>query len=329
MPAPQSAPPEHVPRDLRGRILCFLCCLPSCFALPLDVYGVAPLREFTLLAILPGFATLALVYRSRRGSPLADDLRLGLLVGLFATVLYDLARLPWHLSGIRVFAPISAYGLWLTGAGASDRFTELAGWAFHFSNGVAFATMYCLWMAGRPWILGVLWGLVLESIFLATPFATLFGLAGNWAGIGIAYWGHVAWGAAVGLAMQRRQETLARLAGVPPVAWWVVGLAAGAMLLGPASSESVAARDSRGRPGRFLVEGPRLNPDWLRVPPGGSVTVLNPGDAPAEVRCPLQGRAILLAPGETGRFDFPDDGLFQMYVFTGRRTISSFVLVEP
>src|SRR5512132_1905850 len=109
------------------RVGCFLLCATSVGALLAKVYGVAPMHLAALVAALPATVALALIWvaasRAKR-TDLADALAIGLVAGLAATLGYDIARVPFHLAGQRIFAPIAAFGVWVLDADRSSRFTE-------------------------------------------------------------------------------------------------------------------------------------------------------------------------------------------------------------
>lgn len=315
-------------RDSGLRALLFACAATSIGALLAKVWGVAPLQAFALWVTLPATLLMAGLgaWCWRGGSRrIGEDLALGALGGLLGTFAYDVARLPFHLAGLRVFAPISAYGVWLADAPASSGATESLGLLYHFSNGVSFGIMYAMLGRGRHWFLAVVWACAIETLALVSPFGAVFALTGNLPAIAIAYWGHVAYGLPLGLLLQHAQASLRWLSGLPrPV--WALGLALFACgLAGPALAPGTPAP-----PGAtFTVDGHALAPTWLRIPRGGSVAVLNPSDAAVRVRVKTDGRALQVPGGATGTLVFANGGIQQVFVEHGGRTRSSFVMVEP
>ena len=84
------------------------------------------------------------------------------------------------------------------GADTSSPLTDLAGWSFHFLNGIGFGIAYAMFGLGRNrwWAVG--WAMALETATIVTPFVSIYGLAGKWHLIGIAYAAHVAYGLPLG-----------------------------------------------------------------------------------------------------------------------------------
>jgi hypothetical protein len=259
---------------------------------------------------------------------LAWALEIGFVGGLFGTIAYDVSRLPFSVAGQRIFVPISAYGLWIIDAASSSRFTELTGWLYHFSNGITFGIMYALFMRKRHWGWGILWGLVLETIAILTPFAKVFGLSGNYYAIGIAYVGHVFYGLPLGWLVYRWSVTQDQLqATAASHKWMLIVLACAAMAWQLFSPENIR-RDARAIKGEFRVEGQRLNPDWLRINRGQEIGVYNP-EEDTSVRVKQTNIARRIKSGQKETFFFPETGIYQIFVETNRQTQSSFVMVEP
>lgn len=315
------------------RAVLFACAATSIGALLAKVWGVGSMQGFALQITLP--ATLLMVVLGtwcwwggqRR---IAEDLLLGALGGLIGTLAYDVARLPFHLAGLRVFAPISAYGVWLAEASASSRYTDSLGLVYHFSNGLSFGIMYALAARGRHWFLAVLWACAIETLALVSPFGVVFALTGNVPAILIAYWGHVAYGVPLGLMVQHPAPTLRWFGAVPrPVGVMALALFLLA-LAGPALDPDAASRDGRRPAGAgFVIEGHALNPDWLRLSRAGGVTFANPSDTPLRLRVKTDGRTLEIPSRGEARLEFPRGGIHQVFVEHPGRSRSSFVMVEP
>jgi hypothetical protein len=312
------------------RLACFVACIPSVGALLAKVYGVTTMRLATLAVAIPCCAGLvaAWVWARNHNQQLKDALEIGFVAGLLGTLAYDLSRLPFSLAGQRIFAPISAYGVWILDASVSSRFTEITGWLYHFSNGLTFGIMYALFMWRGHWGWGIVWGLMLETIALLTPFAKIFGISSNPTAIGIAYFGHFFYGLPVGWLVYKWNETRDQLRATPnsykimtfvlacvPVAW-------------TAFSAGNVRRDAQVVQGEFRVEGQRLNPDWLRIERGQQITVYSP-ENDVSVHLKQTNLTKPIKGGQRDSFSFPETGIYQMFVETNRRTQSSFVIVEP
>ncbi len=313
------------------RVACLVACIPSGGALLAKVYGVASMQTVTLWVFLPCAIGLLLAWLwGRRGGPseLADALVIGSLGGLIGTFGYDLIRVPFMLAGLRVFAPIEAYGVWIASAAQSSVWTDLTGWAYHFSNGITFGVMYALVARGRHWGWAVGWAMVLETIALVSPFGTIFNLSGNPTAIGIAYLGHVAYGVPLGLLVQRWEQTRSWLSTVPKGLKVGAILFGGVALLGPALRTAPHERDARRIEASLLVEGTHLNPGWLRVDRGDRVGLINGSDTFVYLDLP-PARSFALNAGERATLVPDSSGIFQIRVRTDGRTHSSFLIVEP
>ncbi len=297
-----------------------------------QVYGLVDLHSSALFIALPCCLALLGIWlwtKQTERKVLAEALTIGFVGGLLGTLAYDLVRIPPLLSGQRIFAPISAYGVWIADAGSSSRWTELLGWSYHFSNGLTFGIMYTLWLRKRHWAWAILWGLVLETIALVSPFGRIFYLVGNYQAIGIAYFGHIAYGLPLGWLACRWDETNAWLRQLPFRRVMQFLLVACAAIVWLIFWPTHVQRDARVTAAEFRVEGIALNPDWLRLPRGGSIHVRNPEaqDITVVIRQTNDRHRIPSQAKET--ISFPQPGIYQLFVETSRQTRSSFVIVEP
>jgi hypothetical protein len=193
--------------------------------------------------------------------------------------------------------------------------------------------MYALFMRGRHWSWAILWAFILETIAITSPFAEIFNLTGNYSAIGIAYLGHVAYGLPLGWLVYKWDETMswkkrepAVLRGAVPL---VVFLIMAFIVLSPLVRPSWMARESRAMTNTLLVEGERLNPDWVRIERGESVTIQNDGDGAVMVLNKTADTALPLPSGIRESITFPDSGIYQFHIETTGLTRSSFVIVEP
>ncbi len=317
--------------DIRLRALCFLASTPSILALMAGLYGLAPMGPVVLGLALPGALLLVAIYRWATGSgrsDLAIDLLLGFWGGLLGTFAYDLFRVPFHLAGLRVFSTISAFGIWILDASAATRFTELVGWSYHFLNGIMFGIMYALFMRGRPWPWAVAWGVSLELMAVVSPFGDVFALRGNPSGLAIAFAGHVAYGIPLGLVVWRWQAAREWLA-QPPAFSLFAAMVGAAALASPLWDPASRAWDQRQEAGAFRVEGRRLNPTWLRVKRGDSVRFTNPESQKVTIRIRPSNQVLEVSGGSSLTFKPDRGGIHQVFVQTDRRSVSSFLMVDP
>jgi hypothetical protein len=259
----------------------------SVIALLAWVYEVVSFQAAFLAVGVPCLiALVALAVRAGRSPALADVLAAGAVGGLVGTLGYDLFRLPFVVAGLRVLAPIDSYGVLLLDASESSPWTGTAGWGFHLLNGVGFGIAYAaLARPGRRhWSWAVAWAMVLETATVVTPFARVYGIAGQADLLFVAYAAHLAYGVPLGLIVQRKASS--------PRA--VLGALAGAMVALVAWQHpwSSPAADRAGRaaagPSTLVVSG-RFRPEWIRLQPGAcAALVAADGSQPGEL-CPPDG----------------------------------------
>jgi len=317
------------------RIALFLVCQPSANAVLAEVYGVASLHDVVWFLAIPSYVILAAVWLYTRASPdpalrgISEALVIGAVGGFIGTVAYDVIRIPFVLGGLRVFVPNDTYGLWILNASASSRFSETVGWAYHFANGTTFGIMYALFMRGRHWAFGVAWAFLLETIALISPYGAIYHFAGDPWKIAIAYYGHVGYGVPLGLMVQRWDQSAALLGALPRVARLAIAGLFVAAIVGSLTSPAAREVDARTQPRTFLIDNGRLEPDWLRLPGPGKITVKNPCASPNALVVD-NTPPIPLAPCEERAIDMAASGIHQIYVRTELPlSRSSFVLVEP
>ena len=314
------------------RALCFVLCIPSVGALLAKLYGVASMQAVALAVALPCSLALAGIWiwaKKSARKELVTRLMIGFVGGLLGTIAYDLIRIPFHIAGQRVFASISAFGIWLADADSSSRFTEVIGWSYHYWNGTTFGIMYGLFMRDRHWVWAIAWAFLLETIAVISPFGRIFSLSGNYYAIAIAYLGHIAYGLPLGALVYNWDDTVDYLASTPGWLIWVVGVIACAAAVGPLVSPERIKHDLRTARGEFRVEAHTLNPDWLRIERGEQILIYNPEAESVSVRVKQTNIGAWVATVQKGVFSFSSSGIYQVFVETDRQSRSSFVIVEP
>lgn len=165
------------PHGLRAREVLLGVGLASASGAAILVHTFGPLSmSFTVpFVALPTAIVLAgavLVGRGRR-----DRLRVfserviaGGAAGLLATLGYDAVRLGIRAAVPFEFDPFSAqyvFGGLMTGLPNGDPVAQVAGWAYHFWNGITFGVMYAVVRPRGGWATGLGWGLTLEALMLA------------------------------------------------------------------------------------------------------------------------------------------------------------------
>lgn len=143
-------------------------------------YGLWPMRAFACWVFPPCIA--ALVWLAWRGGSERVWIVEGALGGLVAAVIYDLFRVPFVLMGYPLFGVFPKFGQMLLNAGPHDFGwkVQIAGWIYHFSNGMALGIMF-LAMAWRPNRKNLFWGAVawalcVEIVLLLSPYYSYFQL---------------------------------------------------------------------------------------------------------------------------------------------------------
>lgn len=130
---------------------------------------------------------------------------IGLVAGVVSTAAYDLSRWILVLAADMPSSPYAAFpffGRAIVGQGAPQSLAQWVGTAFHFVNGITFATAYTIWFGRRSWWVGILFGLGLEAVMLA--------VYPGWLDVKaiaeftqISLLGHVAYGTVLGLLVTR------------------------------------------------------------------------------------------------------------------------------
>jgi len=144
---------------------------------------------------------LLIVWAHHRGrNDLVRRVILGLWAGGFATLAYDIVRIPLAHADLPVFKAISYFGTTILSQARPTIASEVVGWSYHFSNGIGFAVMYTL-LVGRPRLVSaVLWGVSLEAAMLVTPYAEVFGYRRSSSFFAITVGAHVVYGLVLWLA---------------------------------------------------------------------------------------------------------------------------------
>lgn len=249
-----------------ARLGIFLLSGGSIAALLADIYGLAPMHQVFWIASVPSMALLVcLTLFPRVPEELRNGIKTGAIGGLVGTLGYDIVRVPFALAGQRVFAPIESYGILIADASTSSGLTSTLGWLYHLSNGVTFGIAYAAIAARRHWLWAVAWALVLESVAVFSPFAVRYGIAGQLVPIAIAYGAHIAYGAPLGLIVQkgwrpaRYVTTVSLIVAVLAVLGW----------------HRPWQNVTPSGPPTLIVEKDRFEPEWARVHKGECVTVDN------------------------------------------------------
>ena len=256
----------------------------SIFALLVDLYDVATMATFTRYVTVPGLSALTvLAVAPITGlEELRKRIRVGAVGGLVGTAGYDLFRIPFVLSGMRLLAPVDSYGLLISGHSQGSNLTGTYGWLFHLSTGVTFGIMYAVVAARRSQWWGIAWAMVLETATVVSPFRDRYGLNGMIGIIAIAYGAHVFYGWPLGRLVRDLDKTDDDMRSVTPKAPAVLLiLSALSVVVWLRPWSQSPARREAGRLARQLhqpvavVTRDRFSPEWLAVRKGGCIAVVN------------------------------------------------------
>ncbi|MBI3096741.1 MAG: hypothetical protein HYY93_00620 [Planctomycetes bacterium] len=223
----EHASPPALPALLRwsgpGRVLVFALSSTSIGCLLVEFYGLCSMRAATLAALLPAMAALALLAlhdRARGEGRLWRAVAAGAAAGFAAACAYDLFRLPfvfareWGIDSVvpamNLFKVFPRFGAMILGETVEQATYSLpahfAGWAYHFSNGATFGTMY-LALIGDPrrrsWGWAVVMALGLEAAMLLTPYTGFFGIPVGARFVAVTLAAHLVFGVCLGLAVRK------------------------------------------------------------------------------------------------------------------------------
>lgn len=186
----------------------FVCASLSLVALVTHVMGWVPMPFFLDFFAVPAsllLFALAAYGKKVRADLFVNGLIVGSLGGLVGTVVYDGARLliqQTHLFDYNGFLSILIFGSWITGRSTSSTAAAVAGWTYHYWNGLAFGIMYALMLGRRHWVAGVVYGIVMECCMLGL-FPLFLKMNSKLDFMVISMTGHVFYGAALGGVVQR------------------------------------------------------------------------------------------------------------------------------
>src|SRR6266852_5098119 len=156
-----------------------------------------------------------------RRADLDRRLRAGLAAGLAGLAAYDGTRWAFvHVAHYR-FKPFDVFSIFgqalagraLVGAHHATWWIDVAGVAFHVTNGLGFATAYTVWMGRRGVVAGVVFALALNvAMILLYPGWLKIRLLGEF--VQVAMLGHIAYGAAVGATARALLRRSVKVAGL-------------------------------------------------------------------------------------------------------------------
>ena len=184
-----------------------LCAIVSLGALVTHVFGLLPMVFFLTFFGVPSILLLLVMAAYARwiNAPVfLTALAVGLAGGFVGTLAYDGVRLLFrtlHLFNYDGFVAIYIFGGWITGRETTTVEAAIAGWTYHFWNGLSFGVFYVLTFGRRHWLYGAAYGVVMELCMLGL-FPLFVQVTDRFDFILLSLIGHLVYGAVLGLIAQ-------------------------------------------------------------------------------------------------------------------------------
>ncbi|WP_303317610.1 hypothetical protein Q4Q34_16980 [Flavivirga abyssicola] len=310
-------------KNLHFKILILILCLPSGGILLLKAFGFTQMYASVYSLFIPSILLLFLItsitYKSHR--ELFHLVIIGAFGGLIGTFGYDLIRVPFILMGSRIFAPINMYGVWITDASSGSHFSDTIGWLYHFSNGITFGIMYALFMKNKSFWWAIAYALLLETIFVISPFGELFGLRSKPLSLVAAYLGHVAYGYPLGKMVQNYTKTIESLK------FFKKGLMLSAGAISLIVIMMLFQFHSETKETEVIFTSQGLKPHIIRVNHGESIKLKSQMNSVITVL--INGEALSLQPKQEILKKIDQPGIFQVKIKEHQAINSIFILNEP
>lgn len=190
------------------RLSAIICAGTSLVALLTHIFGVLPMPFFLTFFGVPSLLLLFLtaVHARRINAGIfLNCLVVGLLGGFLATLAYDGVRFALRSSGVfnyDGFVAIYIFGGWITGTETTTVEAAIAGWIYHFWNGLSFGVFYTLTFGRRHWLYGAAYGVFMELCMLGL-FPLFIRVTDRVDFILLSLIGHLVYGVALGVISQR------------------------------------------------------------------------------------------------------------------------------
>jgi hypothetical protein len=191
----------------RLRVAAAVCAIASLGALVSHILDLLPMVYFLTFFGVPSMLLLlilAVLGRRLDAEAFLTCLVVGAAGGLVATLAYDAFRLALRTTGLFAydgFKAIYIFGSWISGQPATSAPAAVAGWFYHFWNGVSFGIFYALIAGRRHWFYGVGYGAIMESVMLGL-FPVFLRITDQTGFIAVGMLGHIVYGAVLGLVTQ-------------------------------------------------------------------------------------------------------------------------------
>lgn len=266
------------------RVVFWVASFASIAILLLHLSGRLSMHQGAMFLFAPACLAMVVVWvlaRKQDDRLLLQQLRVGLIGGLWGTLGYDLFRVPFHLLGLNPFAPIYAYGMWFCGEPNSSVFTDSVGYVYHLSNGITFGWIYSLLMYKRNWAWAVGWALLLETLAIVTVFGVVFSLRSYSGVVILAYVAHLFYGVPLGVACQYPDQADAfhfKAIHMPtwlkPTSWCLLALLVGMGIWFTNATLPIIDRASHSADGIRFTER-QLVPGWSNLEVDSVMTIRN------------------------------------------------------
>ncbi|HLC49723.1 MAG TPA: hypothetical protein VJI96_05060 [Candidatus Andersenbacteria bacterium] len=132
-------------------------------------------------------------------------LKVGLVTGVCATIVYDVSRFALIIITGTAFWPFDIFEIFGRGIVGPDHYgwwVSLIGFGYHVLNGIAFGTAYTIWFGRRGPLAGVGFALMLE-LFMVSIYPTWLNIAMIGEFLSVSIFGHIAYGLTLGYMGQR------------------------------------------------------------------------------------------------------------------------------
>ncbi|MDP2691928.1 MAG: hypothetical protein U1C97_03070 [Candidatus Gracilibacteria bacterium] len=301
----------------------------SIFCLLAFLYRIMPMHEAGLFILSPSLIIIGglwILGKKKNYHRLTLALKTGFWGGILGVLGYDLIRLPLHFLGLNPLTPIRSYGMYLLDAPYSTLASDLAGFFYHFSNGITFAWIYTLIALGKNRWWAVAWGIVLELLAYMTSFGEVYALRTNLTAFWIGLGAHFFFGYPLGWLAEKPKQRLQWLLNTrKPLG--ILGMTFGMAILISFFAfawEPITAP----RAANTLYLGPdALSAGWNRVEIDRPFTLQNLTKETIRYEIPqLKQDEVLKSQAKVG-IHFPTPGIYQIRTpDTGWR--SAFISVE-
>jgi hypothetical protein len=143
--------------------------------------GIAPFSLLVIRFLLPSIALILLVIGISKFIKYDDITRLafnGILAGIISTVALEIFResgfrlgtMPGDLPRLMGVLMLNQF------ASGPDKWSDLAGWSYHFWNGAAFGLIFSLLLGQSKLWQGLIYGLLIGVAFMISPVVKSLGI---------------------------------------------------------------------------------------------------------------------------------------------------------